>query len=110
MITKVVLPAWREEILSRKRLTSLFDEMLDCKLITINAPAGYGKTSLLLDIAHHSELPFCWYTLDPLDQEIDRFLAHFIASIRRRFPKFGGQSQSAFAEMSQSNLNIGEIE
>ncbi len=74
MITKVVLPAWREEILSRQRLTSLFDDLLDYKLIIVTAPAGYGKTSLLLDIAHHNELPFCWYTLDALDQDILRFL------------------------------------
>ena len=109
LITKVVLPAWREEILSRKRLTSLFDDLLDCKLIIVSAPAGYGKTSLLLDVAHQNELPFCWYTLDTLDQEIDRFLAHFIASITRRFPTFGEQSQVVLQAMSQGSINVEEI-
>lgn len=109
LITKVVLPSLREEILSRKRLTSLFDDLLNCKLIIVSAPAGYGKTSLLLDVAHHSELPFCWYTLDALDKEIDRFLAHFIASITRRFPAFGEQSQAVLQAMSQGSINVDEI-
>jgi LuxR family maltose regulon positive regulatory protein len=109
LITKIVLPAWREEILSRKRLTSLFDELLDNKLIIVSAPAGYGKTSLLLDIAHHNELPFCWYSLDELDQQIDRFLAHFIASISRKFPAYGEQSEAALQGMNQGKIDIDEI-
>jgi len=109
LITKVVLPALREEILSRKRLTTLFEDLLDCKLIIVIAPAGYGKTSLLLDLAHHNEIPFCWYTLDSLDQEIDRFLAHFIASITRRFPAFGEQSRTVLQAMSQGDINVEEI-
>src|SRR4030067_397913 len=109
LITKVVTPAWREEILSRKRLTSLFDDLLDHKLVILSRPAGYGKTSLLLDVAHHNELPFCWYTLDTLDQEVDRFLAHFIASISRRFPTFGEQSLAALQGVSQGNINVGEM-
>jgi len=109
MITKVTLPAWREEILSRKRLTSLFEELLDRKLIIISAPAGYGKTSLLLDVAHHHELPFCWYTLDALDQDIDRFLAHLIACIQRQFPDFGQQSLAILEGMSQGNASLDQL-
>ena len=109
LITKVVIPAWREEILTRQRLTSLFDDLLDFKLIIIAAPAGYGKTSLLLDIAHHNGLTFCWYTLDPLDKDIVRFLAHFIACINQRFPTFGEQSQSVLQSMNLGSLNVEEI-
>jgi LuxR family maltose regulon positive regulatory protein len=109
MITKVSLPAWREEILSRKRLTSLFEELLDRKLIILSAPAGYGKTSLLLDVAHHHELPFCWYTLDALDQDIDRFAAYFIASISRQFPTFGQQSMAVLEGMNQGSANLDQL-
>ena len=93
--TKVTLPRRRNEILSRERLNALFDELLDYRLIIVTAPAGYGKTSLLVDIAHQHELPFCWYTLDLLDQDAHRFLSHLIAAIQQTFPDFGIQSQSA---------------
>jgi LuxR family maltose regulon positive regulatory protein len=109
MITKVSLPAWREEILSRKRLTSLFEELLDRKLIILSAPAGYGKTSLLLDVAHHHELPFCWYTLDALDQDINRFAAYFIASISRQFPTFGQQSMAVLEGMNQGSASLDQL-
>jgi LuxR family maltose regulon positive regulatory protein len=104
--TKISPPLRRGEILSRERLFELFDNLLDQKLIIITAPAGYGKTSLLIDFAYRTEIPLCWYTLDPLDQDIQRFLYHFVASIQFRFTKFGVQSIAALEGISPTDFSL----
>jgi ATP/maltotriose-dependent transcriptional regulator MalT len=35
----------------------------------LTAPAGYCKTTLLVDFAAELEVPVCWYTLDGADQD-----------------------------------------
>ena len=35
------------------------------KLLILAAPAGYEKTSLLVDFSKHTQLPVCWLALDP---------------------------------------------
>ena len=55
---------------------------LDRKLTLISAPAGFGKTTLISEWRTHSQIPFCWVTLDKSDNDISRFLAYLIASLQ----------------------------
>lgn len=85
--TKVVLPTKPSMLLHRPRLVDFIHEHIDRKLILVSAAAGYGKTSLLVDFAYDTDVPVCWYSLDPSDADVRIFLEHLAASIARRFPQ-----------------------
>jgi LuxR family maltose regulon positive regulatory protein len=93
---KIRVPHRRHDWISRDRLLEALHDDLDKQLLLIVAPAGYGKTTLLVDFAHNSELPVCWLGLDILDKEPQRFLTYLVSSIAERYPEFG---KDVFAAM-----------
>jgi len=87
--TKIHPPVRRGPLLDRPRLLNFLHENIDKTLILISAPAGYGKTSLLVQFYHDTDLPVAWYSLDETDQNTHRFAEHLVAALRERFPAFG---------------------
>jgi len=87
--TKIRAPRRGPGLLRRERLLDQIHAGIDKKLILISAGAGYGKTSLLVDFCHDTDLPVCWYTLDANDANPLTFIEYLVASIRQRFPDFG---------------------
>jgi ATP/maltotriose-dependent transcriptional regulator MalT/DNA-binding SARP family transcriptional activator len=107
--TKILLPRRPTSLLTRPRLIELVDGYLDSRLILITAPAGYGKTSLLIDLARQIEMPVCWYALDALDRDPQRFAAHLIASIAQEFPSFGHESAAALGYLTAAESDLDRL-
>jgi len=103
--TKLLIPQRRRELVSRPRLLDMMSELLDFRLIIIAAPAGYGKTSLLIDFSTNFDWPVCWFALDSLDNDPLRFLSHFVMSIRHRFPDFGNEAINMLRSTPVDQLN-----
>ncbi len=76
--------------LHREHLVDLIHENLHRKLIAIGAPAGYGKTTILADFAHHSTIPVCWMRLSIVERDVFRFVQVLAASLQRKFRRLQG--------------------
>ncbi|MDX9850716.1 MAG: tetratricopeptide repeat protein [Anaerolineaceae bacterium] len=95
--TRITPPRRRKDLVNRTRLNQLLTEMIEKRLVLVSAPAGYGKTSLLIDFIGQTTLPVCWYSIDRLDIDPWRFIAYFAASIQNRFPAFGQRTAAALS-------------
>ena len=68
-----------EGLVARARLVRRLTEVRDITLALLVAPAGYGKTTTLLEWAQHDERPFAWVALHRADDEAE----HLRASLAR---------------------------
>ncbi len=97
-VTKILIPGKRANLVHRPRLVDFLHEQIQRKLFLISASAGYGKTSVLIDFAHDTTLPVCWYSLDSSDRDPKTFLEYLLASLRRRFPDFGSRTERLLSD------------
>ncbi|MCB0229656.1 MAG: tetratricopeptide repeat protein [Anaerolineae bacterium] len=104
--TKLLVPSRRGGLLHRPRVVDFLYANVDRKLIVVSAPAGYGKTSVLTDLASQLDVPVCWYALDEYDADPRVFLGHLVAAIDARFPGFGRRMEAALDNTTDVGSNI----
>jgi LuxR family maltose regulon positive regulatory protein len=102
LTTKLNIPSIRPELVSRPRLIERLNAGLSCRLLLVSAPAGYGKTTILSEWAHHSELRgrIAWVSLDKNDNDPVIFWDYFVTALKGL--KIGiGEDVSALLHSSQ---------
>jgi len=92
--TKINRPAVDQKWVKRPRLMSRLNEGRKRRVTLISAPAGYGKTTLVVQWLEQVTGHAAWLSLEKSDSDPDRFLKYVIASIRTVFPKFGLKIES----------------
>src|SRR5262245_2743067 len=93
--TKLHTPQLPQNTLPRPHLLALLDQGLNGKATLVSAPAGFGKTSLVVMwlnyLLHEQASPagdvkIGWLALDTSDNQPIRFLHYVVAAIRTSFP------------------------
>jgi LuxR family maltose regulon positive regulatory protein len=89
--TKLHTPTLRSEHVPRLALLKLLKENSKRKLTLLDAPAGYGKTTLLTEWYHSEEsnLSFAWVSLDEQDNDVVRLWRHVIEALSQLAPMEG---------------------
>lgn len=87
--TKLIQPQVRSRRVLRGRLTDRLAGAFSVPLTLVCAPAGYGKTTLLVDWAQNCRAPVAWLTLDEDDNDPARFLSYLIIAMQQIKPGLG---------------------
>lgn len=82
LATKLFIPHSRTKVVFRPRLIERLNEGLDRKMTLISASAGFGKTTLVSEWVTGCDRPVAWLSLDDRDNDLARFLIHFVAALR----------------------------
>jgi LuxR family maltose regulon positive regulatory protein len=76
-------------LIERPRLTSQLDHALGGDVTLISAPAGFGKTTLVVEWAGGREGSLAWLSLDEADNDPARFWRYIVASLRTVHKEIG---------------------
>ena len=103
VLTKLYRPRAGRELVRRLRLLEQLQSPPG--LVLVIAPAGYGKTTLLVSL--HSavpDLPLVWLALDEEDNDPARFLSAFVAALKTLHPDCGVTALALLANLSDSTF------
>ena len=98
--TKLYIPPLRPEMVPRPHLVRRLNQALPGKLTLISAPAGFGKTTLLVEWIRDFGSPVAWVSLDLGDNDLVRLWVHLVAALQ--MVRAGmGESVSSALQASQ---------
>ena len=92
--SKLHAPPERREWVARKNLVDDLVASADKSIVLIDAPVGYGKTTLVTQWDAVDPRPFAWVTLDRLDNDPNHFWSYVIEALRRVEPAIGDWSDA----------------
>jgi LuxR family maltose regulon positive regulatory protein len=95
LTTKLHPPANPSHLIRRNCLLEQLDTYLvnkvkfQCKLTLISAPAGYGKTTLIVEWLNTRDIPYSWLSLESGDNDPIRFFTYLAAALQQIDPTIG---------------------
>ena len=71
----------------RPRLLQLLRKQPQRALTLVCAPAGMGKTTLVVQWLHDASVPVAWYSLEGGGSDLTTFLRYLVAAVQSVFPR-----------------------
>ncbi len=85
--TKLLIPKLGDDALARPRLMHLLHQQPQRALTLICAPAGMGKTTVVLQWLQGVKTAVAWYSLEGGSTDLMTFLAYVIEAVQSVFPR-----------------------
>ncbi len=104
LYTKLRIPGSTPTLLSRPRLIDQLHLQPNGHLTLLSAPAGFGKTTLVIDWIRRQSTPVAWLTLDEQDNDPILFWRYFIVALQAVDGRFGQRAQAALAAFTRISL------
>ena len=106
--TKFFVPSKRRGVVPRARLRERLDRITDVTVTLVAAPAGFGKTTLLVDwlagtSAEHAAV--AWLSLDQADDDPVSFWRYLVAALQTVLPNVGADALVLLTSPQPSRSN-----
>lgn len=102
---KLIPPAPRTGTIPRTGLVNQLRVIRDAALTVLNAPAGYGKTTVLAEWARRDERPFAWLSVDEGDNDPVTLLTHLAVAFDRVQPL----GEAVFDNLASARPPVGRV-
>jgi LuxR family transcriptional regulator, maltose regulon positive regulatory protein len=100
LATKLFVPKLRSNTIKRPVLLESISDRLDneCRLILISAPAGYGKTTLALELINSTKCEHSWISLDEGDNDHIKFISYLMEAFKKSGVDIGPDVEKIVSE------------
>ena len=106
--TKITPPRIPSEFVHRPRLTERIDRGVLGPLTLLSAPAGFGKTNLLMEWVDSTQLPVAWLNIDADDNDRNRFFRYLIAAFQTLEPHLGEEALAFLQSVHDTGQGAGD--
>jgi LuxR family maltose regulon positive regulatory protein len=104
--SKLLIPSLRSGLVPRTALVNRLRTSGDARVVSIAAPAGYGKTTLVAQWAARDSRPFAWVSLEDRDDDPVSLLTYIAAALHRIHPIDVSVFRGAAAASSQWSAGL----
>lgn len=105
--TKLCPPRMSKNIIKRKNIEKKLELLPECKLVLVTAPAGYGKTTAVVNFLENSDIRYAWFSIDEADNDPVRFWNYIKASFSQCLKDEEALKEvSVNAELVTSNITV----